>query len=80
MPHYLPVQGPISCVFVSNPVPVPDVLAHRYASDEMVAIWSPEAKIVAERRLWLAVLADMGVSLLVVANGLRLRRWTGQEA
>ena len=30
--------------------------------------------------MWLAVLADMGVSLLVVANGLRLRRWTGQEA
>ena len=29
---------------------------------------------------WLAVLADMGVSLLVVANGLRLRRWTGQKA
>lgn len=30
--------------------------------------------------MWLAVLADMGVSLLVVANGLRLRRWTGQKA
>ena len=27
--------------------------------------------------MWLAVLADMGVSLLVVANGLRLRRWQG---
>lgn len=25
--------------------------------------------------LWMAVVADMGVSLLVVANGLRLRRW-----
>ncbi|WP_027016052.1 heavy metal translocating P-type ATPase [Comamonas composti] len=25
--------------------------------------------------MWLAVLADMGVSLLVVANGLRLRKW-----
>ncbi|WP_103046442.1 heavy metal translocating P-type ATPase [Comamonas faecalis] len=25
--------------------------------------------------MWMAVLADMGVSLLVVANGLRLRRW-----
>ncbi|MGA9615534.1 MAG: hypothetical protein WBS15_29135, partial [Mycobacterium sp.] len=35
---------------------IPNVLAHRYASAEMVAIWSPEAKIVAERRLWLAVL------------------------
>ncbi|MGH3641344.1 MAG: hypothetical protein ACRDUX_20185, partial [Mycobacterium sp.] len=35
---------------------IPNVLANRYASDEMVAIWSPEAKIVAERRLWIAVL------------------------
>ena len=35
---------------------IPNVLAARYASDEMVSIWSPEAKIVAERRLWLAVL------------------------
>jgi len=33
-----------------------NVLAGRYASPEMVAIWSPENKIVAERRLWLAVL------------------------
>lgn len=53
-------------MFVSNPVPIPDVLAHRYASEEMVAIWSPEAKIVAERRLWLAVLkaqAELGVGV-----------------
>ncbi len=35
---------------------IPNVLASRYASEEMVAIWSPRAKIVAERRLWLAVL------------------------
>ena len=35
---------------------IPDVLASRYASDAMVAIWSPRAKIVAERQLWLAVL------------------------
>ncbi|MDT5011057.1 MAG: adenylosuccinate lyase [Mycobacterium sp.] len=37
-------------------VTIPNVLAARYASDEMLAVWSPEAKIVAERRLWLAVL------------------------
>jgi adenylosuccinate lyase len=37
-------------------VTIPNVLAARYASDEMVSIWSPEAKTVAERRLWLAVL------------------------
>jgi adenylosuccinate lyase len=35
---------------------IPDVLADRYASAEMVAIWSPEEKVRAERRLWLAVL------------------------
>jgi len=37
-------------------VTIPNVLAARYASDEMASIWSPGAKIVAERRLWLAVL------------------------
>ena len=43
---------------------VPNVLATRYASDAMRAIWSPENKIVAERQLWLAVLEaqkDLGV-------------------
>ena len=43
---------------------VPNVLATRYASDPMRAIWSPENKIVAERRLWVAVLRaqkDLGV-------------------
>jgi len=45
-------------------VPVPNVLATRYASPELVAIWSPEEKVRAERRLWLAVLRaqrDLGV-------------------
>ncbi|HTY33089.1 adenylosuccinate lyase [Mycobacterium sp.] len=45
---------------------IPNVLATRYASAEMVAIWSPEAKVVAERRLWLAVLraqAELGVDV-----------------
>ena len=43
---------------------VPNVLATRYASPAMRAIWSPEQKIVAERRLWLAVVKapkDLGV-------------------
>ncbi|SHJ96530.1 adenylosuccinate lyase [Tessaracoccus bendigoensis DSM 12906] len=43
---------------------VPNVLANRYASTQMRAIWAPEAKIVSERRLWLAVLRaqrDLGV-------------------
>jgi adenylosuccinate lyase len=43
---------------------IPNVLAARYASAEMVKIWSPEEKIRAERRLWLAVLKaqkDLGI-------------------
>lgn len=40
------------------------VLADRYASSRMREIWSPESKIRAERRLWIAVLraqAELGV-------------------
>jgi adenylosuccinate lyase len=43
---------------------IPNVLASRYASPELVALWSPEEKVRAERRLWLAVLRaqrDLGV-------------------
>ncbi|MDQ1586685.1 MAG: adenylosuccinate lyase, partial [Actinomycetota bacterium] len=46
--------------------PFPDVLATRYASAELVALWSPENKVVLERRLWLAVLGaqrDLGVTV-----------------
>ncbi|HET7386047.1 MAG TPA: adenylosuccinate lyase [Nocardioidaceae bacterium] len=42
----------------------------RYASPDLVAIWSPERKIVLERQLWLAVLEaqhDLGVALPVGA-------------
>lgn len=35
---------------------IPSTLASRYASDAMCAIWAPEAKIINERRLWVAVL------------------------
>jgi len=47
-------------------VTIPNVLASRYASADMVAIWSPRAKIIAERRLWLAVLRaqrELGVDV-----------------
>src|SRR6476619_660063 len=57
----------VSCVSVT----IPNVLASRYASDEMVAIWSPEAKVVAERRLWLAVLraqASLGTEGVAVPS------------
>ena len=45
---------------------VPNVLAARYASAEMVQLWSPQQKIVLERELWLAVLEaqrDLGVAV-----------------
>ena len=36
---------------------IPNVLATRYASAPLARLWSAEYKVVAERRLWLAVLA-----------------------
>ena len=45
---------------------VPNVLATRYAADDLVRIWSPEHKIVLERQLWIAVLRaqrDLGVEV-----------------
>lgn len=45
---------------------VPNVLATRYASRAMQAIWSPSNKVILERRLWLAVLraqAELGISV-----------------
>ncbi|HCH64459.1 MAG: adenylosuccinate lyase [Deltaproteobacteria bacterium] len=45
---------------------IPNVLASRYASAEMEHLWSPEHKVVLERRLWLSVLraqAALGVDV-----------------
>ncbi|WUH95341.1 adenylosuccinate lyase [Streptomyces sp. NBC_00433] len=45
---------------------IPNVLAGRYASTELAALWSPEQKVVLERRLWLAVLRaqkDLGIDV-----------------
>ena len=45
---------------------IPNVLAARYASAELVELWSPEHKIVLERQLWLAVMRaqiDAGVAI-----------------
>ncbi|MDT9593470.1 adenylosuccinate lyase [Nocardioides zeae] len=47
-------------------VTVPNVLATRYAAADLAGIWSPEHKIVLERRLWIAVLKaqrDLGVEV-----------------
>jgi adenylosuccinate lyase len=51
---------------VSVSSPVPNVLANRYASAELVRLWSPEHKITLERELWMAVLRaqeDLGVDV-----------------
>jgi len=45
---------------------IPNVLAARYASAELVGLWAPERKVVLERELWLAVLRaqrDLGVDV-----------------
>ncbi|MFK0202448.1 adenylosuccinate lyase [Streptomyces lavendulae] len=45
---------------------VPDVLADRYASDDLVRLWSAEHRVVLERRLWLAVLKAQAAQGLAV--------------
>jgi adenylosuccinate lyase len=45
---------------------IPNVLAARYAAADLAALWSPEHKVVLERRLWIAVLRaqrDLGVEV-----------------
>jgi len=45
---------------------IPNVLAARYASTELIALWTPEAKVRFERELWRAVLQaqrDLGVAV-----------------
>ncbi len=45
---------------------IPNVLASRYASVDMAAIWSPAAKVRLERQFWIAVLkaqADLGIEV-----------------
>ena len=45
---------------------IPNVLATRYAAPDLAQIWTPEHKVVLERRLWIAVLRaqrDLGVEV-----------------
>jgi adenylosuccinate lyase len=49
-----------------TPTPIPNVLAARYASEPMRALWSAPRKVVLERELWLAVLEaqrDLGLDV-----------------
>lgn len=48
------------------PHTVPNVLAERYATPAMRALWSPEGKVARERELWVAVMraqASLGVAI-----------------
>ncbi len=57
-------SAPSGPTWENGGVTTPNVLALRYASPEMVRLWSPEHKIVLERRLWIAVLEaqrDLGI-------------------
>ncbi len=50
---------------------IPNVLAERYASPAMCAIWSPEGKIRLERELWIAVMkAQRGLGLAIPAEAI----------
>lgn len=49
--------------------PIPNVLALRYAGPAMAQLWSPEQKVVLERRLWVAVLRAQRDLGLDVAEG-----------
>ncbi|NLA35643.1 MAG: adenylosuccinate lyase, partial [Actinobacteria bacterium] len=45
---------------------IPNVLAARYASADMVDVWSPTRKIILERQLWIAVMkaqAELGIDI-----------------
>ncbi|MGU3292865.1 adenylosuccinate lyase [Williamsia sp. M5A3_1d] len=51
---------------MSNKPRISNVLAGRYASADLVELWSPEHKIALERQLWIAVLSaqrDLGVDV-----------------
>jgi adenylosuccinate lyase len=48
---------------------IPNVLAQRYASAAMRDIWAPDQRVIAERRLWLAVLsAQQSLGIAVPAG------------
>jgi adenylosuccinate lyase len=45
---------------------IPNILATRYASDSMKAVWSAEGRITLEREYWIAVLRaqkDLGLDI-----------------
>ena len=55
---------------VQAPRVIPNVLAERYASSAIQAIWSAEGRIVLEREFWIAVMKaqrDLGLDVPIEA-------------
>ena len=53
-----------------SPAAIPNVLADRYASPELKAIWSPEGRIAIERDYWIAVMKaqrELGLAIPAAA-------------
>jgi adenylosuccinate lyase len=48
---------------------IPNILATRYASPELVELWSPHTKVVVERRLWLSILRAQQARGVAVPDG-----------
>ncbi len=66
MIHAAAINAAVINAAVINAAVIPDVLALRYASPELVKLWAPEHKVALERRLWIAVLRaqrDLGVDV-----------------
>ena len=60
LPLRAPTSGPL------HPRVIPNVLAERYASSALQAIWSAEGRIVLEREFWIAVMKaqrDLGLDI-----------------
>jgi len=51
-----------------TPAVIPNVLANRYATGEMVAIFDPVNKIIAERKFWITILRLQKVSGLSITD------------
>ena len=49
---------------------IPNILATRYASDSMKAVWSAEGRITLEREYWIAVLRASGLASVELSGQL----------
>ena len=49
---------------------IPNILADRYATEPMKAIWSSEGKVILERELWIAVMKAQAELGLEIPDGL----------